>query len=402
MKTLACLAVLVTVSSLALAGDELKTRLIVRLKPGVTAASTAAKYKVAILDSASPFAYFEAGSESKADLVQTAMALDPSVVWAEDEGEVQSPENTGGGRGGTIPSITNDQLNRQYNAAALTQVGWPLTGESMPEAARLVRVAILDTGLSPKAAAVVAKTVKMANTIDKFGWHDLKRLQDTNGDGKVDNMVGHGSMAAGIVSMMSPTARFIIVRTANSDGFATAWSITKALAFAVNQGAEVANLSLGSDQKIPALSDVLDWAVEEKGLLVVASIGNGSDSNALDPAGNSKSICVTGIGSDNRKASFSNWSGDADVAAPALSLRGFHWNGTVASWSGTSFSAPMVTGALAEALSRTKKRVKPDVIQAALKASGASIDDKNPAYKGKVGRRLNLKALHVWLRARGY
>jgi subtilisin family serine protease len=384
------------------AKDDLKTRLIVRLQPGAAPLAIAKKYGLTLKDSAIPFAYFEGSSEAVVSIAQAAMALDPKIAWAEDDEQTASPENTGGGRGGTIPAITNDQINRQYNAAALTQVGWPIGGENAPEALRLVKVAILDSGLSPNAKSVVAKTIRVSNSVDAFGWHDFGRNQDTNGDGKVDHMAGHGSMVASIVSMMSSSARFIIVRAVDSDGFGSAWSLTKALVYAVNQGAEIANLSLGSSTKVPALSDVLDWAVEEKGLIVVAAIGNGAIGKAIDPASSSKVICVTGVGPDDRKATFSNWSGDADVAAPTLSLRGYHLNGSLASWSGTSFSAPLVTGGIVDILSHLSRKVTPNVLISALKASGQNIDGKNPAFKGKMGRRLDAKGTYGWLKAHGY
>ncbi len=387
----------------ALASDDnVATRIIARLMPGITPRAIATRYGITYKDHMMPFALFEAQSEDKVDQVQELMALDPDIVWAEDDDEAESPENSGGGRGGTIPAVAADPILRERNAYALGQVGYPGFGAASPEAFRVVRVAILDNGISQYAKPLTAKTLVWANTRDGGSATDAARGQDSNKDGIKDNAWGHGTMVAGIISQMAPTAKFLNYRVMDSDGRSTAWSITKGLAMAVLQGAEIANLSLGSVGKIAAINDVLDWAVEEKGLIVVAAAGNGNLSDLFSPADNSKVIAVTAILANDKKAAFSNYSSKVKVCAPGVTLKSYHRDGKTAIWSGTSFSAPMTTGGIAYALSTTKKRVAPENVVAGLKATGKLVDAVNGVYKGKLGRKLQVRALADWFKLRGY
>jgi len=380
--------------------DDLRTRLIVRLKPGVSPILLAAKYGLAYRDGAWPFALLQGDTPIETEDAQALLNQDPGVVWAEDDDQSESPENTGGGRGGTIPTIASDPVLQQLNQAALKQVGYPSGAFLGWNAGRTIRVAVLDTGLSSSVSALTSRVVKWANTVDGGNAFDRPRGQDTNGDSRVDGNVGHGTMVLGLIAQVAPAARFIVIRAMDSDGMGTAWSLTKGLVVAVNQGAEIANLSLGSRKKIPAMSDVLDWAVEEKGLHVVAAAGNAQLSQAFSPADSSKTISVAGLDPNDRKATFSNWDSGLDLCVPALSIKSYNTNARIATWSGTSFATPIATGGIAYALAQTKKKVTPDQMMASLRATSLSVDTKNPLYKGKIGRKLRIGSLADYLKAR--
>jgi len=183
------------------------------------------------------------------------------------------------------------------------------------------------------------------------------------------------------------------VRVADSDGRSTAWKLIRGIAYSVNCGCEVINISLGSTTAITALTDVMDWC-DEKNVLVVAAIGNNAHEGACFPARISKSICVSGLNPDNTKAPFSNWDGTADASGPATGIISASSDGMCAVWSGTSFSTPMVAAAIADCLRRTthiRNRLWSDF----LKKSGSSIDTANPLYKSKLGNLLNIPSLNA-------
>ncbi|RYG46569.1 hypothetical protein EON79_09815, partial [bacterium] len=189
---------------------------------------------------------------------------------------------------------------------------------------------------------------------------------------------------AGILDQLAPQARLVVARIADSDGTATAWTLVKGLSFAVAQKCELANVSLGTLEGLPAINDLLEYC-ETKGLQVVAAMGNDGLKRACYPARSSKAIAVAGLLPDLVRAPFSNWESGCDAAAPATGIGSQWWDGRTAVWSGTSFSTPIVTALLADAARRSSSVVKPATYRSRLKNSGTAPDRQNPEEKGKLG-----------------
>jgi len=361
--------------------------IISRLKPGINPKVIAKAYNITLLDyiTGGPFAYFKSPTKDGADLAESQMATDPRVVWAEDDAGMQSPEPQ---KGSTLPAVGDRKALYDANTEFLNQITWD--GKIASKPGRQVLVAILDTGLSPNQPYLWEKVDSCLNVIENGVLpYDLPHNSDTNKDGVYDGMTGHGTMVAGVLDQISPQSRFVIVRVADSDGMASAWSVIKGLAFSVKAGAEVANVSLGTLNNIPAMSDVIEWCANQN-LTVVAAIGNNAKPLACYPARISKAICVGGLLPNSTKAPFSNWSGVCLVSAPATGIVSQDWTGKMANWSGTSFSTPMVSGTIAEALRiNTTKAVAPSRMRANIKRNGNSLDSINPSFAGKLGTLLD-------------
>jgi subtilisin family serine protease len=373
-------------------------RLICRLADPALAPAVAQDYGVAYTDTTAPapFVLFTIPAGVDPHIIQAAMAGDPRVVWAEDDGVVESPETTSGK--GSVTNVVGDWATlASQNQAILRQINW-MKISSRRNIARRVRLAILDTGLSPQVQRLWGRVVGAMNALpDGQGPYDLPGNLDTNRNGTLDDGVGHGTMVTGIVNLLAPDVDLLIARVADSDGVGTSWTVLKGLAYAVMNEAEVANVSLGSLERLPALSDVLEWTDEHQ-LLVVAAAGNNNLDEVLFPSSYSKVICVTGVDGRDRKAVFSNWGSDADMAAPAVGVQSTWWNGKAAIWSGTSFAAPMVAASTAESLRRSSKwpvdRLREIVRRAGVNIDGLNHDD----YRGKLGRRLDWLLMETLLR----
>ncbi len=387
---------LALLAGLASSGVAVDGRIICRLIDPAEAETVALNYGIELRDRTdpAPFVLYRAASEEAADLVQLAMLGDPRIAWAEDDGFVESPETASGM--GSVTNVIGDR-NALYarNANWLSQIRWrPIASRT---ATRPVRLAILDTGLSPQVPRLWNRVVAAQNMLpDGLPPHDLPGNLNTNGNGTIDDGLGHGTMVAGLVDLLAPNVDLVIARVADSDGVANAWTIIKGLAFAATQGAEIANLSMGSIDRIAALSDVLDWT-DEQNLLVICPAGNLGLDEVLYPAGYRSVMCVTGVLPDDTKAPFSNWGSDADLAAPATGIESTWIDGRAAVWSGTSFAAPMVAAAAADALRRTAPRTAEN-LHDLLSAAGDSIDAQNPDYRGKLGVRLNVAMVESRLR----
>jgi subtilisin family serine protease len=158
---------------------------------------------------------------------------------------------------------------------------------------------------------------------------------------------GHGTMIAGIVHLVAPTARIMPLKAFRADGTAKLSDIVRAVYYAVDHGATVINMSFSIDTPSPELAKALDFAAS-RNVICIASAGNMGKSVKLYPAGNRH---VIGVGSTNAadvRSSFSNYDvSSAVTSAPGevviTTFPGNHYAGA----SGTSFSSALVTGAVA-------------------------------------------------------
>lgn len=87
-----------------------------------------------------------------------------------------------------------------------------------------------------------------------------------------------------------------------------------------------------------------------KGGLVVFAAGNDAVGNAV-PANYERVIAVGAIGSDGRRASFSNYGSWVDIAAPGVEILSTVTGGGYATMNGTSMACPHVSGVAALVLS---------------------------------------------------
>lgn len=363
--------------------------LITRLHPGVDPARIAVDYDIILRDGAPGglFYLYEVPGSRDPHVTQEQMRLDQRVVWVEDNDEVEMPEHSGAGKANVIGAIGNDDEFYQLNANLLRQIKWIPPLSLTP--AREIRVAILDTGLSPRLPQLWARVVASFNGIegDDPGY-DIPRGQDSSGNGEPDEGVGHGTMVTGVVAQLAPFSKFVVARVADSDGVGSAWSLVKGLAFAVQSRAHVVNISLGRMERIPALSEMADYVAAENRITIVCAAGNNGERTKFFPASISDCISVTGVDDRDIKATFANWDSSVDHCAPATGIRSYYWDGNWAVWSGTSFAAPMCTAVVAATFELAGPKL-PTTIRTAFDLYGDDIDDRNPEYDGEIGRRLN-------------
>ena len=392
-----------TFALLALLGASLSaysapTHLIARLVDGRQAKVIANDYQVDKLDQTVGATFVLYGvDDSRHEAVQAAMNADPRIVWAEDdlplgspEGVDQLPEDIRGRVGGTIPAIFDVGAGLEFNDGYIEQIGYVAT--PFVAGHRTVRVAILDTGLSPHQPKLWDNVVAVYDATGQGTVYDVPYGVDTNQNGVPDEGVGHGTFVTSIVATLAPHAKLVVVRAADSDGIATSWRLIKGVAFAVSQSCELANISLGSVDAPPALGDVIEWA-EGFGLLVVAGAGNDNVDRALYPARFSHVVGVAGIDPKDRKADFSNYDGHILQSAPSVLVAGAWWKGGMMGWSGTSFASPFVVGCLADT-ARIRPVWTPQQVQDMCEVVGTNIDPINPSYEGELGLRLNWALLY--------
>ncbi len=146
--------------------------------------------------------------------------------------------------------------------------GRALTGEG-------IRIAVVDTGIDYTHPDLSGEGDR-AKVVDGYDFLDHDdQPQDTD---------GHGTLVAGIIAAdgvlkgVAPKAELLAYRIASEDSYVSTIEMVRALERAVDDDADIVNISLGLDY----VSEELDKAVEnlvKKGIVVVTAVGNSGESD---------------------------------------------------------------------------------------------------------------------------
>ncbi|WP_436758279.1 S8 family peptidase [Streptosporangium sp. V21-05] len=255
-----------------------------------------------------------------------------------------------------------------------------------------VTVAVLDSGYDPDhpdLRGLVTKTENFTAEPD---------VRDLNGHGThvASTIAGSGAASGGRYKGVAPGAKLLIGKVCQQDGNCPDSGIIEAMTWAAENGARVANLSLGGPD-IPGV-DPLEQAVntlsERYGTLFVIASGNDGPQTLGSPSSADRALSV---GASYRDADtvtqFSSTGprvGDAavkpDLIAPGAGIVAARAGGTSADdsyteMSGTSMATPHVTGAAAIVAGRHPEW-KAGQIKAALMASTAPGDELGAYVQG--------------------
>jgi len=189
---------------------------------------------------------------------------------------------------------------------------------------------------------------------------------------------GHGTMVAGILAAVAPDALIMPLRAFDDSGAGDAFQVAKAIRYAVRNGAQVINLSLGFTSDAAEVAAAIDFAVANN-VVVIAAAGNSNSSEPQYPAAFPSVIGVGSTDLQDVKASFSNYGQSVFVSAPGVNIF-TAYPGGYAVGSGTSFSSAMAAAevALIRSLATTG-------IYNTVAATAVNIDSINPAYAGQLG-----------------
>jgi type VII secretion-associated serine protease mycosin len=188
-----------------------------------------------------------------------------------------------------------------------------------------------------------------------------KDYVDGSTDGREDP-VGHGTAVASLIAGaggtgLAPQARILPVRVLDEDNrYDSSATVAEGVIWAVEQGAQVINLSLGGRGRSEKLSEAIGYAIAND-VVVVACAGNASEDGpevVWYPAREPGVIAVAGlISSDGAGAHWprSLAGPETVLAAPAV-LVGARPGGGYRRVQGTSFSSALVAASAALVRSR--------------------------------------------------
>jgi subtilisin family serine protease len=236
-----------------------------------------------------------------------------------------------------------------------------------------VRVGVLDTRIYSNPWYAGAWTSRVPDELR------LTRAPDGQPGRRLPPAAGHATFVTGVILQQAPAATVIARSVLNVHGVATSWDVAKAIVALARTRPQVLNLSFlcfTEDGEPPlALSAAIDKVDPET--VIVAAAGNHGqapekgNARPMDPpawpAALERVVAVASIDKAGEPSSFSPQGRWVDVYLPGEAVRSTFLEGSLdvskspgtreggykgfASWSGTSFAAARLSGAIA---ARTK------------------------------------------------
>lgn len=249
------------------------------------------------------------------------------------------------------------------NAPAWTKLDLGSGQKLAPLLGQGIKVAVIDTGIDI-AHPAFAGHLDVASGWDYVGGDAIPQEVNWATSG-YSASYGHGTAVAGVILQVAPNATIVPFRVLNPNGSGRLSNIIMAVNDATKYGAKVINMSLGTTTASVALSTAIKSAISS-GVMVVASSGNSGDSNVSYPARYAPDmqlalggglISVGSISLDDKKSSFSTCGLSLDILAPGEAVATTFPNSQRTTATGTSFAAPMVSGAVALAMSNGRTNV---------------------------------------------
>ena len=158
---------------------------------------------------------------------------------------------------------------------------------------------------------------------------------------------GHGTMVAGVIHLVAPTARIMPLKAFDASGAGYTSDVIRALHYAAMNNAKVINMSFSRPTASNELKRALDFAAS-RGAVLVSAAGNVGTTALRYPAAYPNVIGVASTRNDDTRSSFSSYgSGLVSLAAPGEAIITTYPYDTFAAAWGTSFATPFVAGAAA-------------------------------------------------------
>lgn len=296
----------------------------------------------------------------------------------------------------------NDPDKSWYLKAIKAPEAWDIT-----RGAKKLTVAIVDNGFNLNHPELKSKVVMPYNV-----WLHSNKIfpqqvdHGTHVAGTALAIIDNGEGLCGI----APECLFMPVQVADKNDLMTTTSVLDGILYALYQGADVINISLGGvftgldqyseeyqrelfrnhfKEEERLWNKIMEIADKHQSIIVVAA-GNDNILTGIDPLQRPKNIItVSAVDKVNKlysKADFSNYGEYSTISAPGVDIYSTIGSNNYATMEGTSMAAPIVTGAVALMKSLNENLTAEQII-CILQGTGVPV-------KGKVGNLIQLdKAL---------
>src|SRR5712692_9606875 len=316
------------------------------------------RHGMTLVRSASEYSVYLVRSPAGAPLAQylSEVSADPAVAAVEPNADVVVPETPPGLQ---LNQSTASILDALANPTVISFFGTPVLSSYVNQpAAVLVRVAntqrffatgagivaVIDTGVDPNQPVLKASLVpgfdftrnlpgipseftdlsqSTASILDQSTASILDQntivvlnqstasildqstasILDTT---QVPQAFGHGTMVAGIIHLVAPTAQIMPLKAFRADGTSNLFDILRAIYFAVDHGAKVINMSFSMVNSSPEFLQAVNYAAS-RGVICVSSAGNNGTRLRVYPAAFDDVLGVGSTSNQDTRSTFSNF-----------------------------------------------------------------------------------------------
>jgi subtilisin family serine protease len=334
---------------------------VVKIGHGRTIAGVVGAVGATVLDSISKVHTYLIGfpEENPVEEVVNDLSSDPYVLYAASNTSVELPEVNQ-----TSQAFPDQQEPAHtegisptafYESPGVYQTG--LDAAHTVTTGKGIAIAVIDNGLDQTHPLIACAKIK-------FGYDYVDDDHDPTEEPGA--LYGHGTFVTGLVLLGAPDCTIIPLRAFDESGIGDQFSVAQAIYRAIDRRADVINMSFGTRSPDIVLERAIMDATEA-GLVLVSSSGNDGANQQVFPAAYLSVIAVTSFDTLEVLASFANYGDYIDLCAPGVNLYSallgeYQWG----TWSGTSFSAPLVSAA-AGLVRAVHRRMTPTDIQGQLR-----------------------------------
>jgi Subtilase family len=253
------------------------------------------------------------------------------------------------GSGTTIPNVPSQ------NTDMFKRIGLPQANTIAKNFGGGIKVAVIDTGVDLSHPALVNNLAPSSEWRDYVD-NDTSPNDEPGINSTPGKAYGHGTAVSGIILQIAPKVSILPLRVLDSKGKGNLDNVVKAIDYAILNGVQIINLSLGSLKSNLSLTQEIAYA-KTKGVYVIAAAGNNggsADYPAKDSSQDQMSGFLFGIGSIDDKEAISSFSARGEgvyAFAPGEKIYTLYPGNRVTYATGTSFATPLVSGAFALAMS---------------------------------------------------
>jgi len=215
-----------------------------------------------------------------------------------------------------------------------------------------VKVAVLDTGVTDHPTLQGVKITHTDLVKDGQPFHG-------HGNAMTSLIAGRDAENGGV----SPATEILDIRVADSKGQGNTAFVSQGIMLAVDSGARVISISLGSTADAAMLRNAVEYA-RSRGVIVVAAAGNEQQAQLSYPAAYQGVISVAAVDAQGQQAYFSNSGEGLFISAPGVGIVSAYSGPGMVIGSGTSQATALTSGVISSLLSRNYNATNiPQILQ---------------------------------------